>query len=56
MSSTIDVMGLGYLGGHRSDNSVKEGRTLGNTIVGGSGSRSGSSYGGLGGAEYQKSY
>src|SRR5690606_26248866 len=46
--SRIDVSGRGYLGGRAGNNSDNRGRTLGNTVEGGSLRRSGGSYGGLG--------
>ncbi|HYG24635.1 MAG TPA: Ig-like domain-containing protein [Verrucomicrobiae bacterium] len=48
-SSRIDVTARGYLGGRSGANSANEGRTLGNTTVGGSSRRHGGSYGGIGG-------
>ena len=49
-NSRIDVSGRGYLGGYSGANGANQnGRTLGNTIVGGSTRRNGGSYGGLGG-------
>ncbi len=47
-TSSIDVRGKGYLGGYSGDNACRYGRTLGNTIDGGSYNFSGGSYGGLG--------
>ncbi|MEX0741838.1 MAG: hypothetical protein WD079_03515, partial [Phycisphaeraceae bacterium] len=48
-NSRIDVTARGYLGGRSGANSgIQSGRTLGNTIVGGSTARNGGSYGGLG--------
>ena len=46
-NSRIDVSGRGYLGGRVGGNG-DVGRTLGNTVVGGSVRRGGGSYGGLG--------
>jgi hypothetical protein len=48
-TSKIDVSGRGYLGGGQQDNSGNYGRTLGNTVNGGSNVYSGGSYGGYGG-------
>jgi hypothetical protein len=48
-TSKIDVIGKGYLGGYRDDNSSTSGRTLGNTTSGGSETWCGGSYGGYGG-------
>ncbi|HAV61005.1 MAG TPA: hypothetical protein DCY13_01400, partial [Verrucomicrobiales bacterium] len=48
-TSRVDVTGRGYLGARRPGNNVWEGRTLGNTSVGGSTRRNGGSYGGSGG-------
>lgn len=48
-SSKIDVSGKGYLGGAQPGNSSDYGRTLENTISGGSKRYSGGSYGGYGG-------
>lgn len=47
-TSTVDVSGRGYLGGRTQGNSGDSGRTLGNTVTGGSTRRNGGSYGGLG--------
>lgn len=48
-SSRIDVSGRGYLGGLSGANAGSQsGRTLGNTLVGGSTRRNGGSYGGQG--------
>jgi hypothetical protein len=49
-SSKIDVSGRGYLGGFRGDNGSQYGRTLGNTVEGGSAYYSGGSYGGKAGS------
>jgi hypothetical protein len=46
-TSTIDVSGRGYRGGHRDGNSMAQGETLGG--LAGATFRSGGSYGGLGG-------
>jgi hypothetical protein len=48
-SSRIDVSERGYLGGYMGGNNSQYGRTLGNTITGGSFAHSGGSYGGIGG-------
>ncbi|HAV61006.1 MAG TPA: hypothetical protein DCY13_01405, partial [Verrucomicrobiales bacterium] len=48
-NSRIDVTGRGYLGGRSGVNVAWEGRTLGNTTLGGSVRRNGGSHGGLGG-------
>ncbi len=47
-NSRIDVSGRGYLGGYSGGNGDPRGRTLGNTLEGGSTRRNGGSYGGLG--------
>jgi len=47
--SKIDVTGGGYAGGYQPGNASPNGRTLGNTTVGGSYNRTGGSYGGYGG-------
>jgi len=49
-TSKIDVSGRGYLGGYSGGNSSYYGRTVGNTITGGSYYYSGGSYGGSGGS------
>ncbi len=46
--SRIDVSARGYLGGRSGGNFGESGRTVGNTVVGGSVRRNGGSYGGLG--------
>jgi hypothetical protein len=48
-ASSIDVSDCGYLGGLRGDNSDTKGRTLGNTVTGGSIQFNGGGYGGCGG-------
>ena len=48
-NSRIDVTGRGYVGGYSDGNSNYNGRTLGNTTVGGSTTSNGGSYGGYGG-------
>lgn len=51
-SAKISADGKGYLGAGKGGNDTYRGRTLGNTIVGGSNSGSGGSYGGYGGKYY----
>jgi hypothetical protein len=48
-SSRIDTTGQGFLGGHAGDNTSENGRTAGNTTVGGSTGLSGGGHGGIGG-------
>jgi hypothetical protein len=48
-TSSIDVDGRGYLGGHAGDNANTSGRTLNNELVDASNKYSGGSYGGYGG-------
>jgi hypothetical protein len=48
-SSAVDVSDCGYLGGLRGDNSDTEGRTMSNTVTGGSVQFNGAGYGGYGG-------
>ena len=51
-TSKINADGKGYIGGYQPGNDSNYGRTIGNTITGGSNYTSGGSYGGLGGDQY----
>jgi len=48
-TSKIDVTGKGYLGSYQAGNNSTTGMTYGNTIIGGSTTYNGGSYGGMGG-------